>query len=173
IILPRRSYLPFWTAMATGSFFLVLLFGLYWLAPVSVLATVALFLLWPASLGQKEDFGPVEIGCGESAPLDAEVFTNVTVLASRTALVVDATVYASLLFGGLFLLVVAPNWTGIAPLDLPVWPGIVAVLASGTGMASSWLARRTIAGGGPSGMLLAGAALAQTIGAAALIVMMA
>src|SRR5690606_29041151 len=34
-------------------------------------------------------------------------------------------------------------------------------------------ARRAIADGGPSGMLLAGAALAQTIGAAALILMMA
>src|SRR5690606_31200898 len=73
IILPRRSYLPLWTAMATGSFFVAMLFGLYWLAPIAVLATTGLFLLWPRSLGQKEDFGQIDIGRGERAPLDAEV----------------------------------------------------------------------------------------------------
>ncbi len=131
IILPRRTYLPLFTALATSTFFLALLFGLYWLAPFGALLTLVMFLFWPTSLGEKQDHGPVDIGMGEAVPLDVESPGNVSILANRTATVMNATLYASLLFGGLFLLVVAPNWDGIAPLDLPVWPGVAAVLTSG------------------------------------------
>ena len=130
VVLPQRSYLPLWTALATASFFLALLFKLYWLAPFGGLATLVLILFWPISLGSKADRGPVDIGRGLAVPPDVEAPDNVTVLANRTALVMNGTLFASLLFGGLFLLVVAPNWQGSSVPDLPLWAGALAIVAS-------------------------------------------
>ena len=172
IVLPRRTFLPLWTALATASFFLAFLFGLYWLAPAGALATIGLFLTWPATLGQKRDMGPVDIGMGERAPLDAEAPGNVTILANRAALVMDATLFASLLFGGLFLLVVAPGWDGLAPLAMPAWAGVAGALAAAAGAALAWLARRANAADGSGGMLLGLAGLAQAAAAAALVLLL-
>jgi cytochrome c oxidase subunit I+III len=172
IILPRRTYLPLWTALATASFFLAMLFGQYWLAPFGAVLTLVLFLLWPGSLGQKRDFGPVEIGMGENAVLDVESLSNVSVLANRSAIVMNATLFSSLLFGGLFLLVVAPNWDNIAPLDWAFWPGFAALAAAAIAALASFWARSRNAGGGAAGLGLVVAVVAQVV-AVVLIVAMA
>ncbi|KKC35064.1 cytochrome B561 [Devosia epidermidihirudinis] len=163
IILPRRTFLPLWTALATASFFLALLFGLYGLTPFGALLTLVLFLLWPTTLGQKKDFGPVSIGMGETAVLDVECTSNVSILANRAALVMNGTLFSSLLFGGLFLLVVAPNWQGIAPLDLPIWLAVVAVLAASLSALCCWMARRANTAGNSAGVPLALAGLGQLV----------
>jgi cytochrome c oxidase subunit I+III len=171
IVLPRRTFLPLWTAIATASFFLAMLFGQYWLAPFGALATIILFLFWPVTLGQKRDFGPVDIGMGEQAVLDVECTSNVTILANRAALVMNATLFSSLLFGGLFLLVVAPNWNDITPLDWPLWPAGPVLLAAGLAAGTAWAARRVNQSGGASGTLLAITTLLQIFATAILIAM--
>ena len=173
IILPRRTYLPLWTALATASFFLAMLFGLYWLAPFGALLTLVLFLFWPMTLGQKQDFGPVDIGMGEEAVLDVECTSNVSILANRSALVMNATLFSSLLFGGLFLLVVAPNWDGLRPLDWPVGLGAIALVAAAIGAGTSWMARRINQRGGAGGPLLLIASVAQAVAVTILIGMAA
>ena len=172
IILPRRTYLPLWTALATASFFLAMLFGQYWLAPFGALVTLLLFLCWPASLGRKQDIGPVDIGMGEKAVLDVECLGNVSILANRTALVMNSTLFASLLFGGLFLLVVAPNWESVTPLDLPLWAGILTLIATAIGTAASFAARWQNASGGRAMGLLGLATLAQALAVVALVMLM-
>ncbi|MFD1253758.1 Cytochrome c oxidase subunit 1 [Devosia equisanguinis] len=169
IILPQRTFLPLWTALATGSFFLAFLFGQYWLAPFAALVTLGLFLLWPATLGQKRDIGPIEIGMGETAPLDAESPHNVSVLANRTALVMNATLFSSLVFGGLFLLVVAPNWQGVAPFAAPLVAMGLALVAAVTGAVLTGLARRATAGGASAAPITLAAGLAQVLSGLALV----
>ncbi|SMQ85372.1 cytochrome c oxidase subunit I+III [Devosia lucknowensis] len=171
IVLPRRTYLPLWTAIATASFFLAMLFGQYWLAPFGALATLVLFLFWPTTIGQKKDFGPVDIGMGERAVLDVESPHNVSVLANRAAVVMNATLFSSLLFGGLFLLVVAPNWSGIGTLKLSPWPGLLAVILSALGAGLSFAARARNAAGG-NAMILLGAAAALHLGAVVLLIVL-
>ncbi len=173
IILPRRTYLPLWTALATASFFLAMLFGQYWLAPFGALATLILFLFWPVDLGQKTDKGPVDIGMGETAVLDVECSNNVSVLANRAALVMNATLFSSLVFGGLFLLVIAPNWEGVTPLALPHWLGIAAFATAALGAGLAWLARRANAAGTPAAPMLVAAAAFSALGAAFTIALMA
>ncbi|HEV7346252.1 MAG TPA: cytochrome c oxidase subunit I [Devosia sp.] len=173
IILPRRSYLPLWTALATGSFFVALLLGFYWLAPFGAGATLALFLIWPANLGQKRDVGPVAIGQGARAPRDVETPHNVSILANRVALLMDATLHGSLLFGALFLFVVAPNWNRLAQLDLPIWAGVVALLAASAGAGLAWLAQRLHAEGTTAGLLLGVTTLAQLVAATMLLTILA
>ncbi|SFV28202.1 cytochrome c oxidase subunit I+III [Devosia crocina] len=173
VILPRRTYLPLWTALATGGFFVSLLLGHYWLAPFFALLVTGLILLWPASLGFREDQGPVPIGRGETAPFDAESTSNAAILANRTALVTNATLFSSLLFGGLFLIVVAPNWDSAPAPLVPVWLSILAVLAAVAGGASAFFARATNRAGGAVTGGLAGAVLAQGIATAAFLAIMA
>lgn len=173
VILPRRSYLPLWTALATGSFFLALLFGHYWLAPFGALATLILFLLWPLSLGQKADIGPVDIGMAEQAPLDVEIPNNLTVLANRGALIMNGTLFSSFIFGGLFLLVVAPNWDALGPLSLNWGLGIGALALSASAAVVSWLAHRQNLAARSPVMLLGASTALQLVGLSLLAVLMA
>ncbi len=158
IILPRRSFLPLWTALATGAFFLGLLFKLYWLVPIAAAAVVALFMLWPRGLGTRRDMGPIDIGRGEAVPVDGEVKDNVTWWASIFAAAADATLYASLLFGGIYLAFVAPGWDRAMP-D-PVWWPALGIPAA---VAASLLVRRARAlnahGRSPFAWLLGSAGL--------------
>nr|WP_244465657.1 cytochrome c oxidase subunit I [Devosia chinhatensis] len=173
IILPRRTYLPLYTAMATASFFLAMLFGQYWLAPFGAVLTLVMFLLWPRDLGQKRDMGPVDIGRGEQAVLDVECATNVSILANRAALVMNATLFSSLLFGGLFLLVVASNWEGLRPLELQPLPAMLALAGAASGWALTHIARTRNARGDSGQTMLALATLAQVIASASLVWLMA
>ncbi|WP_026481188.1 cytochrome c oxidase subunit I [Ahrensia sp. 13_GOM-1096m] len=169
IILPQRSFLPLWTALATGAFFLAMLFSQYWLAPFAALTTIALFLIWPHKLGLKEDVGPVDIGRDQRAPFDALSTGNVTILANKTALVTNATLFASMLFGGLFLLVVAPNWTTLPSLNIPLVDSLTAICLTIVATAISYTARATNQKGHAIGSLLAGSAILQ-FGTAAMFV---
>ncbi|MBU0725972.1 MAG: cytochrome c oxidase subunit I [Alphaproteobacteria bacterium] len=136
IILPGQTNLPLYTALATGCFFLAMLFKQYWAVPIALLAMLALFLLWTRVTGQRSDTGSLPIGMGESVPPHAECDEAPSWWAMRFILTANATLYASLLFGGLFLWVSAPNWP---PADLPalgiVLP-VLTALALLTGVAS-------------------------------------
>ena len=165
IILPQPTFMPLWTALATGVFFLGLLFKIYWIVPIAAVVVIAMFLVWPRSLGSRRDMGAIDIGRGEAVPADYEVKDNVTYWASIFALAADSTLYASLLFGGLYLTVVAPGWDGES-LALNWWPA----LALPVGIAAAIFARRArtvgLAGSSPFAALVTSGALS---GIAALI----
>ncbi|MGE0418084.1 MAG: cytochrome c oxidase subunit I [Acetobacteraceae bacterium] len=130
IELPRQSYLPLATALATAAFFGAMLAKLYALAPVALIVVVGLFLFWTRGSGGKEDVGPVPVGRGASVPPHYECRNAPSALATLLTLAANATLYTSLLFGGLFLWVSAPHWpTVLAPeLGLAVPGLIIAVL---------------------------------------------
>ncbi|MEP5369238.1 cytochrome c oxidase subunit I, partial [Parvibaculum sp.] len=72
ILLPRQTFLPLYTAAATGLFFLAMLIKLYWLVPVALLAVLALFLAWTRATGSDTDIGPLPAGRGVEAPPHTE-----------------------------------------------------------------------------------------------------
>ena len=163
MVLPKPTFIPLWTALATGTFFLLVLFSQYWLAPLAALVTIGCFLAWPRVLGFRTDQGPVEIGRGEQAPFDAESPNNLAIFANRTALVADGRLFASLLLGGLFLLVVAPNWSAAPPLAPDLFPMAGAAIAAAAGAGLAFAARRRNAAGRNPALLLVAAALAQAV----------
>ncbi|WEX10904.1 cytochrome c oxidase subunit I [Chelativorans sp. AA-79] len=157
IELPRQSYVPLLTALATGAFFLAMMAKIYLLAIVALVLVVALFLLWTRGSGSKVDVGALPIGRGAAAPPHFESGTAPSTLAMLLTLAADATLYASLLFGGLFLWVSAPDW----PTNHTPEPGlllpVLAILTLALAVFSSTKAVRA-AGGKNMPWLLATAA---------------
>ncbi|MDP1626618.1 cytochrome c oxidase subunit I [Parvibaculum sp.] len=152
VLLPRQTFLPLFTAAATGLFFIAMLAKLYWLVPIALLATLALFLGWTRATGSGKDSGALPVGRDAQAPPHTESRNAPSWWAMVFTLAADATLYASLLFGGWFLWLSAPNWP---PATLPE-PGmllsaaaIAALLAAG---AAGWRARH-LAGAHPQASL--------------------
>jgi cytochrome c oxidase subunit I+III len=110
ILLPGPSYLPLATALASAGFFLSFLFGLYAAAAVSAAITFYLALLWMWETGLRRDPEPLDDGRGGKLMPHSAVAKPVGRWGMVFALVTDASFFVHLLFGYLFLWVIAPNW---------------------------------------------------------------
>jgi cytochrome c oxidase subunit I+III len=122
ILLPGPTWIPLFTALATGGFFVAFLFKLYWLAALSLAAVVACAWRWLWASGLRLDLPPVDIGNGETAPLHPMSEAPPSLWGMIFTLMANGTFFASLIFGYAFLWVVAPNWPPpalIAP-NLPI-----------------------------------------------------
>ena len=136
VLLPSPTFLPLWTALATGAFFLSLLFKTYWLTPLAVIAVVALFMLWTPASGLRRNARRLNIGHGESAVTQYESDDAPSYWAMVFTLLADSTLFASLVFALLFLWVTAPGWpppelvrTGLVPAMIGA-AGLVLAAAS-------------------------------------------
>src|SRR5262245_59926526 len=110
IILPRPTYLPLYTALATAAAVLLMLAGFYALSLAAALLTACLFVLAGQSAGLERDYGPLPVGHGLSLPPHTEVADAPPWWALIFALVADGTLFASLVFGTFYLWIAAPNW---------------------------------------------------------------
>ena len=110
VILPNQSLLPLWTAMAVGGFVLALLFQHYLLSLLPLVLVLVIALQWTRNTGHRKDFGPLPIGRGEMAPTHYEISGAPSWWGMVFTLFANGTLFASLLFGALFLWAVAPNW---------------------------------------------------------------
>jgi cytochrome c oxidase subunit I+III len=110
ILLPGPTYLPLVTAVATGGFFVSFLFGVYVTAAISAALVLILALVWLWETGLKADPPPVEFRDGEALLPHAAVGKPVGWWGMVFTLVTDGSFFAHLVFGYLFLWVIAPNW---------------------------------------------------------------
>jgi cytochrome c oxidase subunit I+III len=135
VILPNQSFLPLWTALSIAGFVVLLLFQLYWFSLVPLALVLVFALKWTRTTGQREDWGPIPIGRGESAPTHYEVSGAPSWWGMVFTLFANGTLFASLVFGALFLWAVAPNWppptTGEFGLAAPVLALLAFALAAG------------------------------------------
>jgi cytochrome c oxidase subunit I+III len=139
IILPRQTYLPLLTAIATGGFFLCLLLKLYGLAVVFLLATLGIFLLWTRNGDARQDRGPVSASPESTLPLNFESRDAPSILAMRLTLVANSTLFSSLLFGGLFLWVsAAPATSAITSDNNIIWITATAMAAGLCGILAGY-----------------------------------
>jgi len=157
VVLPRTTFVPLWTALATGLFVLCILFKLYWLSLLPLFVTAALFLSWTRSTGSREDIEDLEIGREQAAPVHWQVARPPSWWAMIFLLVADAVLLASLMFGALFLLVVAPAWPPSSPASTSPWLLAGAIAAAFGAAAASRRALRCLTHGygRPDGSLLA------------------
>lgn len=111
IVLPRPTYLPLYTALATAAAVLAMLFKFYPLSLAFALLTAGLFVFAGQRAGHRRDYGPLPVGRGVSVPPHTEVDDAPPWLALICTLVANGTLFTSLLFGTLYLWIAAPNWT--------------------------------------------------------------
>ncbi|GHG30874.1 cytochrome c oxidase subunit I [Paracoccus aerius] len=159
-VLPGNTRLPIWTAAAIGSFFLLMLAGLYWATPLAILLILWAAWQWGGFMGSRRDAEPLAVAPGLALHEHWQMRNTLAYSGTVTLLVADATLYASLLFGVAFLTVIAPNWP---PPDSGLgWPvlltGAAALLMMGLGLVASLLAEAQRAA--PPGRLAALAGVA-------------
>jgi cytochrome c oxidase subunit I+III len=172
IVLARPTYLPLFTAIATAVAVLGFLFKLYLLVIVAALVTAALFVLSGQSAGLNREYGPLPIGHGLSLPPHTEVVNGPPSLALAFALVADATLFVSLLFGALFLWISAPNWPPSATPEPSLLLSLIALAALiAAAVAARGSLRAGATGSAPYGWIaLAGVALVAAIAAIVILI---
>ncbi|UZK67054.1 cytochrome c oxidase subunit I [Sphingomonas sp. M1-B02] len=151
VVLPGNTFLPLWTALVTGSFFVLMLLKLYFWAPLPLVILAVLGWRWGWVLGGKRAYGKLSIGHGIEVPVHAEVRRSLGWWGSVFLLSANGTLFASLLFGHAFLWTIAPNW----PPPALVTPSIPIVVAGILGAAIAALFARPTRGTGIAGIGLA------------------
>ncbi|RJE78930.1 cbb3-type cytochrome c oxidase subunit I [Paracoccus sp. JM45] len=109
-VLASNTALPVLTSLAIGSFFGLMLAGLYWLTPIGIVATLVMAWRWGTIMGVDYDPPWIEVAPLLTLPTHFSVTNTLAYTGCVALLVADGTVFASLLFGLGFLNVVAPNW---------------------------------------------------------------
>jgi len=130
ILLPGNSLLPLWTAMLAGGFFLSILASVYWLAPLFLAAVAAYGWRWAWSLGHRAELGPQDAGCGLSLKVQSEIDGSPGHWASVFAIVADATLFSTLLFGYAYLWTIASGWPPPQLMDAGAGGAVLAILAA-------------------------------------------
>ncbi len=115
VVLPGPTFLPLLSAMVTAGFFIALLLKAYLIAISIFLVATLLFTVWTPNADARQERGPVTARGTERFPLHYESADAPSVMAMKLALIADTTLFASLLFGGLFLWISAAGqrivWT--------------------------------------------------------------
>ena len=65
--LPNSTFMPLFSALATGMFFVAVLLKFYLVAVVGFVATIVLLLLWTPGWGDRSDRGLMPVGHGEAS----------------------------------------------------------------------------------------------------------
>ncbi len=154
IVLPQPTYLPLVTGVATAAAVLGFLFKAYWLSLGWAIVVVALLVLAAQRSGHARDLGPLPIGKGVSVPPHTEVDGSPPYIAMICTLVIDGTLFTSLLFGTLYV------WTGL-PGTPPAMPApdmkrvlIVAAALIAAAVLARWSLRALVGGAKPMGSVL-------------------
>ncbi|WP_428030975.1 cytochrome c oxidase subunit I [Ancylobacter sp.] len=130
-LLPFNTALPLLVALAIGTFVLLMLAGLYKVAPVALIPVVALTWIWARRATVGKDGETIEVAPGLHLPVGPRDEPTLTLSGLRFLLFADGAFFASLLFGLAFLSLVSPGpamppWQPAAPA---VGIGAVALLA--------------------------------------------
>jgi cytochrome c oxidase subunit I+III len=169
ILLPGPTFTPLFAALAVVGTALCFLFSVYWAAAAMAVVVLFFVLRWLWETGMHEDPQPIDVGhgtrllphpAGEQAPgWWGMIFF----------LVFDGTLYASLLFGYLFLWTIAPNWPPPALVKFEPVTLVLTVAALATCAVAAMRARSAVrsdnTGQTRGALIVAGAAgAAATIG---------
>jgi cytochrome c oxidase subunit I+III len=142
ILLPGPTYLPLVTAATITAAALCFLFGIYWGAALLAFGVLCCGLRWLWDTGLRHEPEPIDAGLGKLLLPHPAVAQSPGWWGMIFTLVFDATFFASLLFGYLFLWTIAPNWP--PPAYIEPAPVIAALTALALGL-SAFAAYRAVA----------------------------
>lgn len=146
-VLPGNSALPILTAAVIAGFVLLMLFGLYLLAPFGLAAVAATVWQWQRFMGSAQDEPQIEVAPGLSLPVNQSVPDGLARTGLTCLLIADGTFFTCFLFAVGFLSVIAPGWpapeSGIATIPAGALAAVLILLL----VAASGLARFPLAAG--------------------------
>jgi cytochrome c oxidase subunit I+III len=149
IILPRPTYLPLCTALATAAAVLTMLAGWYTLSLAAALLTAGLFVRAGQSAGLERDYGPLPVGHGLSVPPHTEVADPPPWWSLIFTLVADGTLFASLVFGTFYLWIAAPKWPAAVEPEPRLGLAALVIVALLVAAAAARGSMRALANGKP------------------------
>ena len=120
VLLPARSFRPFWAALTIGAAQISVLAGSYPLAGALACLAVAILLSWPPHPVGNCDHGPLAAGQGLFLPAQTEHPRPPLLWGLRAALLADGAALASLFFAGVYLAAFAPGWADAPLPDIPL-----------------------------------------------------
>ncbi len=142
IILPGPTYLPLFAAVSVVGVALCFLFSIYWGSVLLAGVFLGLALVWLWNTGLREDPAPVDVGGGRQLPLHPAAEQAPGWWGMMFTLVFDATLFASLLFGYLFLWTIAPHWPPPRFIEPSPLLGVTTIAALAASVAGGFLAAR-------------------------------
>jgi len=129
IHLPGPTWVPLYCGLTTGAFFLALLFKSYGVSLLFAGITVLLFLFWAWQLAPKGNPACVDAPTGVDLPGHWQTKGSPGWWGMACALVADAALLGSLIFGSLFLSLYAPNWPPPQWMEPPWWLWVMLVVS--------------------------------------------
>ncbi|MBK5926443.1 cytochrome c oxidase subunit I [Rhodobaculum claviforme] len=155
-VLPGNTALPLVLSASIGAFVLLMLAGLYALAPVALVAVAALAWRWHRGLATLAAGGAmVAVAPRLALPVQPGRGRSLTHSGGVALLVADGTLFAALIFGVAFLHVVAPGWPP-PPAAAETATGAVLLVALAVGLGVAALAAHVTEARQPAGRSLAG-----------------
>src|SRR5690606_19986637 len=132
-------------AIATGGFFLCVLLKVYWVAVIALAVTVAFLLCWAWVNGSRQEPGLEPAHAGVGLPLH---YTHTAGApgwhGTIYALIADAAVLGSLVFGAVYLWALAPGWPPPVYAELSAWVVAAALICWTLAFAGELMARRRL-----------------------------
>jgi cytochrome c oxidase subunit I+III len=143
LVLTGDSWLPFVAGLGTAAFFLLLTAKLHVAAAIGGVVALAAILRWLWETDPGAIRGPVDIGDGLHLPVYVSGRHSHSTWAMGVLLLVDATIFASLVFSWFYLWTQSQGPWPPAPSALPAWHTSVAVAALwiASGAALVWAGR--------------------------------
>jgi cytochrome c oxidase subunit I+III len=135
ILLPGPTYLPLITALFIGGFFLCFLFSQYAAALVFAVLVLGAALLWLWGTGLKQDPDPQDVGHSLKLLPHAATDRPIGWWGMVFTLAADGSLFAHLIFGALFLWVIAPGW----PPPSLMQPNLLAAVVPAIALVAGWV----------------------------------
>jgi cytochrome c oxidase subunit I+III len=133
LLLPGPTWLPLAAGIATAGFFVSFLLSWYLAAAGAAALTLLVLLGWAWRNGERADPAPSPAGLGLSLMPNHAVASAPGWWGMAIALLSNASLLASLLFGYLYVVTVAPESPPREYFDVHGWATLVAVAALATG----------------------------------------
>ncbi|MBB5216117.1 cytochrome c oxidase subunit I [Parapusillimonas granuli] len=146
--LPGSSWLPLYCGLATGVFFLGLLFKAYAVALLFAGVVALLFMVWVWMESPRGSQEAIEAKPGVWLPVHTDCRSSPGWWGMACTLLANGTFLASLVFGIVFLRLYAPNWPPGQWLGVPPLQAAWIFLAYGGMALCVWRGNRPRAGGG-------------------------
>ncbi|MDS1139737.1 cbb3-type cytochrome c oxidase subunit I [Pusillimonas sp. SM2304] len=141
--LPGPGWPPFFAALGTAGFFLLLTFKMTALAAACGLLALAMIWRWLWDADAGPDHPPVDIGGGVRVPVSCRGSASHSWWAMIMLIMVCTSIFSSLMFAYLFLWTTSPGmWPDPARLPAAAFPLASACLLLGSSAVLAWLGRR-------------------------------